>query len=166
VKTAAAQQRRRPGVPPLYSALSLVLLASCATLRQLQFETPTVELTTIEVTALSVSGGSLVLVLDVLNPNDYDIRTTWVEASLKLEDTHFGTAILEGDETLPAGSRTAVEIPAEFTWEGLGVGARALLQRGALRYDLETSLRVETTIGGRTVTLRNRGDVPIRDLVR
>jgi LEA14-like dessication related protein len=166
VKTAAARQRRRPVAPPLCSALLPLLLASCATLRQLQFETPTVELAAIEITGIGVSGGSLLLVLDVFNPNDYDIRTTWVEASLELDDTHFGTATLEGDETLLASSRTTVEIPAEFTWEGLGAGARALLQRGALHYDLETRLRVETPIAGRTVTLRNRGEVPIRDLVR
>jgi LEA14-like dessication related protein len=143
-----------------------VLLAACATLGQLRFEQPTVDLQAIEITGIGVSGGSLVLVLDVFNPNDYDIRTTWVEASLGLEDTHFGTAVLEGDEVLVASSRTLVEIPAEFTWEGVGAGARALLQRGALRYDLETKLRVETSIGGRTLTLRNRGEVPIRDLVR
>ncbi|UCC81921.1 MAG: LEA type 2 family protein [Gemmatimonadota bacterium] len=147
-------------------AVLALLLASCATLSQLQFDQPTVDLDAIEVTGVGVSGGSLVLVLDVFNPNDYDIRTTWVEASLDLEDTHFGTAVLEGDKTLVANSRTQVEIPAEFTWEGVGAGARALLGRGALRYDLETRLRVETSIGGRTVTLRNRGEVPIRDLVR
>ncbi|MGD2218295.1 MAG: LEA type 2 family protein [Gemmatimonadales bacterium] len=143
-----------------------VLLASCATLRQLQFEAPTVDLEAIEITGIGVSGGSLLIVLDVFNPNNYDIRTTWIEASLDLEETHFGTAVLEGDETLVAGSRTQVRIPAEFTWEGVGAGARALLERGALRYALQTRLRVELSIGRRTVTLRNRGEVPINDLVR
>lgn len=144
----------------------MVLLASCATLRQLHFEQPTVELQAIEVTGIGLSGGSLLLVLEVFNPNDYDIRTTRVEASLELEETHFGNATLEGDETLVAGSHTLVEIPAEFTWEGVGAGARALLGRGSLRYELESRLQVETPLGGHTVTLRNRGDVPIRDLVR
>lgn len=124
------------------------------------------ELEAIELTDIGISGGSLVLLLDVFNPNDYDIRTTWVEARLGLEDTHFGNAVLEGDEVLVAGSHSAVEIPAEFTWEGVGAGARALLQSGTLRYDLETSLRLETSFGGRTLTLHNRGEVPIVDLVR
>jgi LEA14-like dessication related protein len=161
-----AAQRRTKRFAAVCPALLAVLLASCATLKHLQFEQPTVDLKAIEIAGVGVSGGSLVLVLDVFNPNDYDIRTTWVEASLDLEDTHFGTAVLEGDETLVANSRTQVEIPAEFTWEGVGAGARALLGRGALRYNLETRLRVETSIGGRTVTLRNRGEVPVRDLVR
>jgi LEA14-like dessication related protein len=161
-----AAQRVSFWSPPVRSAMLLALLASCATLRQLHFEQPTVALEAIEITGVGVSGGSLVLVLDVFNPNDYDIRTTWVEASLELEDTHFGTAVLEGDETLVAGSHTLVEIPAEFTWEGVGAGARALLQRGALRYDLETRLRVETSVGGRSMTLRNRGEVPISELDR
>lgn len=164
MKTEAAH-RPSSWTRPVRCALVPVLLASCATLRHLHFEQPTVELEAIEITGLGASGGSLLIVLDVFNPNDYDIRTTWIEASLDLEETHFGKAVLEGDETLVAGSHTTVDIPAEFTWQGVGAGARALLGRGALRYDLETSLRVETSIGGRTVTLRNRGEVPIRDLV-
>ncbi len=158
--------RRSTCYPSVRLAVLAMLLTSCATLRQLQFEQPSVDLEAIEITGVGVSGGSLVLVLEVFNPNDYDIRTIWVEASLELEGTHFGTAVLEGDETLAANSRTQVEIPAEFTWEGVGAGARALLGRGALRYQLEARLRVETSIGGRTVSLRNRGEVPVRDLVR
>jgi LEA14-like dessication related protein len=162
----AAAQRTSFLSRSLYAALLPALAASCATLRQLHFERPTVELEAIEITWIDLSGGSLVLVLDVFNPNDFDIRTTRVEASLDLEETDFGKAILEGDETLLAGSHTLVEVPAEFTWEGVGAGARALLQRGTVRYDLESRLRIETSVGGRTVTLRHRGEVPVRDLLR
>ena len=146
-------------------ALLLVALAGCATLRQLQFETPTVRLETLEITNIDFSGGSLVLWLDVYNPNDYEIRTTRVDASLDLEDTHFGNATFDGSVALAAASHTLVKIPAEFAWEGIGAGARALLQRGAVDYELETKLRVETDLGGRDVTLKNRGEVPIKDLV-
>ena len=143
-------------------ALSATLFCSCATLQQLRFEEPSLELETLEVTGLSSSGVALVLWLDVFNPNEYDIRTTRVEASLDLEDTHFGSATLEEAVRLAASSHTRVRIPAEFTWEGIGVGAQALLERGAVGYALETRLRVDTSLGGRTLSFRNRGEVPIR----
>lgn len=141
------------------------LACSCATLRQLSFEQPTVELEALEITDLDLSGGSLTLVLDVFNPNGYDIRTVRVEALLDLEDTHFGSATWEDAVTLGAGAHTEVRVPAEFTWEGVGAGARALLQRGALKYELETRLRVETSLGGRNLSFSNRGEVEVRDLL-
>ncbi len=54
-----------------------------------------------------------------------------------------------------------VEIPAQFTWEGVGAGARALLERGAVDYDLRTRLRLKTAFFDRAVELRNRGTVPL-----
>jgi LEA14-like dessication related protein len=141
--------------------LSTVLVCSCATLQQLRFEKPSLELETLEITGLGASGVSMVLWLDVFNPNDYDIRTTRVEADLDLEDTHFGSAMLEESVRLAASSHTTVRVPAEFSWEGIGAGARALLDRGAVNYALETKLRVDTSLGGRTLSFRNRGEVPI-----
>ncbi len=143
--------------------VSSLLACSCATLQQLRFERPTLELEALEITSLGLSGVSLVLWLDVYNPNDYDIRTTRVDVALDLEETHFGSALLEESVRLAAAAHTRVRVPAEFTWEGVGAGARALLERGAVKYALETRLRVDTSVGGRTLSFRNRGEVPISD---
>ena len=56
-----------------------VLLGSCATLRQLSFERPTVELDMVEISGLDLYGVSLVLLLDVYNPNAYEIQTTRID---------------------------------------------------------------------------------------
>ncbi|UCF20880.1 MAG: LEA type 2 family protein [Gemmatimonadota bacterium] len=144
--------------------LACALLAcSCATFQQLRFEKPALELEALEIASFGLSDVSLVLWLDVYNPNDYEIRTTRVEVALDLEETHFGSALLEQSVRLPAASHTSVRVPAKFTWEGVGAGARALLERGAVTYSLETKLRVDTSVGGRTLSFRNRGEVPISD---
>jgi LEA14-like dessication related protein len=143
--------------------LAVLSLTACATLRQLQFERPSVEFDALEIVGLDVEGVSVILWLEVFNPNDFDIRTTRIEADLDLEDTHFGSALWEGEEVLAAASRTTVRIPANFTWEGLGAGARALLGRGSLGYELETRLSLSTSFGIRSVKLTNRGEVPVRD---
>ena len=140
-------------------------LVSCATLRQLSFERPSVELDTVEIVGLGLDGVSLVLWLDVYNPNDYDIQTSRLDAALDLEGTHFGSATLHDNTSLAATSHTLVKVPASFSWEGVGAAARALLRRGTVGYDLETELRVQTSVGGRTVSLRHRGEVQVRDFI-
>jgi LEA14-like dessication related protein len=140
-------------------------LVSCATLRHLSFERPTVELDTVEISGLDLDGVSLVLWLDVYNPNGYEIQTTRIEAELGLEDTHFGNATMDRSVPLPPASHTIVKIPASFTWEGVGAAARALLGRGTVNYDLDTRLRIETSLGARSVSFSHRGEVQVKDLV-
>ncbi len=148
-------------------ALVITLLGSgalsCAAFQRIRFEQPDVSLEAIEVTGLDLSGVSLVLWLDVFNPNDYELRTTRVEADLELEGRQFGRALLNEAAALGAGMHTRVRVPAEFTWEGLGAGARALLERGSVNYQLDSRLRVETSFGGRNLSFRTRGEVPVRN---
>jgi LEA14-like dessication related protein len=141
------------------------ILGSCATLKQLSFERPSLQLDAIEITGLDLDGVSLVLWLDVYNPNGYEIRTTRVDAELALEGTRFGSALLEENVPLAPTAHTLVKIPAAFTWQGIGAGARSLLDRGKVDYDLDARLRVQTSLGARTLTFEHRGEVPIRDLV-
>ncbi len=129
----------------------------------MSFERPTVELDALELTALDLDGASLKLWLDVYNPNGYELRTTRIEADLDLEDTHLGSASLEKAIVLAPLAHTVVELPARVSWEGLGAGARALLERGAVDYVLDTRLRVNTSLGNRTVRFRTHGEVPILD---
>lgn len=138
---------------------------SCALLRQVRFERPTLELESIEVVALGLSGGSLRLWLNVYNPNTYDLRTTHVEATLELEDTHFGDVALSERINLPAAERTRVAVPFNFSWEGIGRGAQALLERGSVRYSLDAMLRIEAAGAGRDLNFSRNGEVPVREMI-
>jgi LEA14-like dessication related protein len=149
----------------LLTLAAMATLFSCATLQQLSFEQPSVELDAVEIVGLDLDGVSLVLWLDVYNPNDYDIQTSRLDATLDLEGSHFGTATLHDNTSLAATSHTLVKVPASFSWEGVGAAARALLRRGTVDYDLETQLRVQTSLGARTVSLRHRGEVQVQDLI-
>ncbi len=160
-----ANADRRGVIRAVRHCLAVTLLGSvalsCSLFQRIRFEEPDVSLEAIEITGLDLSGVSLVLWLDVFNPNDYDLRTTRVEADLELEGSRFGRAQLSEAAVLGAGLHTRVGVPAEFSWQGLGAGARGLLERGSVRYQLDTRLRVETSFGGRNLTLRRRGEVPV-----
>jgi LEA14-like dessication related protein len=138
------------------------LLTACA---GLSFQQPTAALIAVELTGLGLEGGALNLQLDVHNPNRFDLRSTRVALGLDLDGTHFGDIDLGRAVLLPAGATTRVELPLRFQWSGVGAGARAMLGRGAVRYDLTGYLYVQTPIGERAVGVRVGGDVALRDLM-
>ena len=146
-------------------ALLSIGLAACPH-KYLSFERPTVALATVQVTGLGFQGGALNLVLDVTNPNHYDLTTTRMAIGVDLEDTHFGDVELDRAVVLGARATTPVEIPLTFTWAGVGAGARGLLGHGAVRYGLTGRLWLDTPIGSREVQLAGGGQVTLRDLVR
>ena len=146
--------------------LPILVLASCATVQRLSFQAPTASLDGVEITGIGLQGGSLRLLLDVVNPNSYEIRTTRLEVGLDLEGVHFGDAFLEDRVVLEPNETTRVIIPMRFTWSGVGAGARALLASGSVRYVMESRVWIGTPLGDRTVELRNEGQVPLADLAR
>ncbi len=147
------------------AAAGAALLATapgCATVRSaLSFKEPEVSLEVIEITGIGLTGGTLDLVLDVFNPNGYDIRGTRVELGLDLEGTHFGDALIERPLALAAEQHSRVVVPVRFEWAGVGAAARALIERQAVAYALAGAVIVDTPIGDRRVGVSRQGDVPL-----
>ncbi|MGH7569661.1 MAG: LEA type 2 family protein [Gemmatimonadales bacterium] len=146
--------------------LVVMLLSGCATFQAaLRFQEPQVELEEINITRLGLSGGTLDLVLDVYNPNDYRLRSTRLEVSLDLEESHFGDALIDKPLDLSPENHSRVVMPVRFDWAGVGAGARALLTRQAVRYGLRGVVIVETPLGDKRVGLRGSGNVPLKKLM-
>lgn len=147
--------------------LLTITLSSCATLRNaLTFEQPQVELQEINVTGLGLTGGTLDLVFDVYNPNDYRLRSTRLEVGLELAGTDFGEALIDKPLDLSPENNSRVVMPVRFTWSGVGAAARSLLESQELPYGLTGAVLVETPIGERRVELRSNGKVPLRKLLQ
>lgn len=154
-------------LPPCTALVASLVLSACATFRAaLRFEEPQVELEEINITGLSLTGGTLDLVFDVYNPNDYRLRSTRLEVSLDLEDRHFGEALIDKPLDLSPENHSRVVMPVRFEWAGVGAGARALLTRQGVRYALTGAVLVETPLGDRRVALTGRGDVPLKKLLQ
>lgn len=148
---------------PLLPVAAALLTGGCAAV---QFQAPTTQLVAVEVTGLSLEGGALRLLLDVHNPNAYQLRTTRVALGVDLEGTHFGDVAVTEDVVLPAGQTTQVRIPLNFSWTGVGTGARSLLGRGAVRYAIDGQLTLGTPLGDKGVPVRGTGEVTLEQLVR
>lgn len=148
-------------------ATAVVLLAGCATIQQIaSFTRPEFEVARIEVTGIGLQGGSFNLVLDVTNPNAYDLPTTRFNVTIDLEDTHFGSVDVDDAPTLVKNASTTVVVPVRFSWSGVGAGARALLTRGAVRYLVDTEVELDTPLGTRAVNTKLDGEVPLVELLR
>ncbi len=151
---------------PLGLGLAL-LVASCATFKAaLHFEEPQIELKEIDITGLGLAGGTLNLVFDVFNPNDYRIRSTRLEVGLDLESTHFGDALIDKPLDLSPENHSQVVMPLRFAWAGLAAGAKALLTRRAVGYGITGRVILDTPVGDKTVGLKGNGNVPLMKLIR
>ena len=147
-------------------ALLLSVAAGCVPLRNaIQFQKPDVQLQEINVTGLGLSGGTLDLVFDVFNPNQYRLRSTRLEMGLELAGTYFGDALIDKPLDLSPDNHSRVVMPVRFTWSGVGAAARSLLQSQELPYGLTGAVLLETPIGERRVQLSGKGNVPLRKLI-
>jgi LEA14-like dessication related protein len=153
------------------TARTLVLLAcalsGCATLRNaLTFENPQIDLQEINVTGMGLSGGTLDLVFDVYNPNQYRLRSTRLEVGLELASTDFGEALIDKPLDLSPQNHSRVVMPVRFTWAGVGAAARSLLQSQELPYGITGAVILDTPLGERRVQLKSKGNVPLRKLIQ
>ena len=146
--------------------LLTVTLSACATLRNaLTFENPQIELQEINVTGLGLSGGTLDLVFDVYNPNDYRLRSTRLEVGLELAGTDFGEALIDKPLDLSPVNHSRVVMPVRFAWTGVGAAARSLLESQELPYGITGAVLLDTPIGEKRVELKSKGTVPLRKLI-
>jgi len=143
-----------------------VAASACATLRNaLNFEEPQIQLQEIHVTGMGLSGGTLDLVFDVYNPNQYRLRSTRLDVGLELASTDFGEALIDKPLDLSPQNHSRVVMPVRFTWAGVGAAARSLLQSQELPYGITGAVILDTPIGERRVQLHDTGKVPLRKLI-
>ena len=142
------------------------VVTACATLRNaLKFESPQIELQQINVTGMGLSGGTLDLVFDVYNPNQYRLRSTRLEVGLELASTDFGEALIDKPLDFSPENHSRVVMPVRFSWSGVGAAARSLLQSQELPYGLTGAVLLDTPLGERRVQVTSKGTVPLRKLI-
>jgi LEA14-like dessication related protein len=123
------------------------------------------QLQEINITGMGLTGGTLDLVFDVYNPNDYRLRSTRLEVGLDLEGQHFGDALIDRPLDLSPTNHSRVVMPVRFEWAGVGAAARGLLTHQSLKYGVTGAVLLDTPLGEKRVQLRGSGDVPLRKLM-
>lgn len=149
---------------PVAAALTGVIpLGGCA----LFFKQPTVSVAEVRLASLSVTGGTVLVRLDVTNPNRYALEGEGFRYALAFADDGGGgegwTTLAQGELAdtvrVPAGGTTRVEASVPFDLAAVGAALGRLLRRGELEYRFTGELRAGTPLGRRRIPFDERGRI-------
>lgn len=135
-------------------------LGGCAGLGNVLKE-PDVRLDRVIVHDVGVRGGDLDLVVDVDNPNSFDLRGTEVELGLDVEGSHVGDVRYADEFSVERGGRTTLTLPLRFEWAGVGSALRTALSSGEIPYEMKGQMRLQTPWGAHSVPFTQTGRAPL-----
>jgi LEA14-like dessication related protein len=142
----------------LFSAVVLAgLVAACATFGRAAFQQPVVSLKDVHVNGLGFNGGSVDILLNVYNPNRFDLDATRVTYKLYVDTIPLGTGATDSNFTVGNGDTTQVALPLSFTWAGASQAARSLMNTGTVNYRVAGDITVGSSLGTFTLPYDRTG---------
>lgn len=161
------RMRRSILVRRLLFAVLLIGLAGCG---RGVFRQPAVSLETVRLGGLGLSGGTLLVDLQIINPNRFALNADQLTYALELRDPDeerdtswidFASGTHDVPFSVGAGDTAMVQIPIEFSYSGLGSAANSLLRSGTFAYRATGVVDLRTPLGGYDVPFRKRGTVTL-----
>ena len=141
------------------AASAAVLTAGCSVLGRAAFKDPIVNLKSVEVRGLGLTGGSLDVKLSVYNPNGYRLDATRLTYAVSMAGDSIKVADgeLNNTFTVQQNDSSIVTIPVNFTYAGIGAAGRSLLNTGAVNYHVLGDVTVGSAVGNFTVPYSSTG---------
>jgi len=150
-------------------ALSCTVIAlaasACAPLSRSAFRAPTVELRDIRVRGIGLDGGSLDVVLDVFNPNDYRMDATRLTYALSTDSGNVATGAVTKRVTLEKGAHNDVTLPVSFTMKELLGAAQVMLRKGTVEYIVKGEVTMDSPFGSMTRPYEARARIDNASLI-
>ncbi len=122
-------------------------IAGCKTLARQAFANPVVEVKDVKVMGVGLTGGSLNVILDVYNPNDYRIDARRVNYTVFVDSMQIATGEIERLLTLTNKGHSEIVVPVEFTFAAVQRAVQKFAQRGSLDYRVTGSFAMATPFG-------------------
>jgi LEA14-like dessication related protein len=149
---------------------ALVLTAVLSACGSGVYRQPQITLENVQVGGLGLRGGTLLVNLEITNPNRFALSANHLQYQLSLRDPQvpndttwipFAIGTYEQPFTVAARATEQVQIPVEFTYAGLGGAASSLLRSGTFTYRATGTVDVRTPLGGYEVPFQRRGTVTL-----
>ena len=141
----------------LVAAVGSVAIVGCSTLGKAAFKQPVVTLQDVKVTGIGLNGGSLDVVLNVQNPNDFRLDATQMHYAVLVDTVPFANGTTTQPFTVDGNRSQQVHIPINFTYAGVGQAGRQLMNTGAVNYTVRGDVTVGSPIGNFTVPFSQTG---------
>jgi LEA14-like dessication related protein len=133
------------------------------------FRQPEITLESVQIGGLGLSGGTLVVDLQVVNPNRFSLSANRLNYDLALRDPEttdttwvdFASGAYDQPFSVGGGETAHVQIPVSFSYSGLGAAAGSMLRRGTFTYRATGTANVGTPLGSRQVPFRKTGTVSL-----
>src|SRR5690242_15311626 len=122
-------------------------VAGCSALGKAALRDPIVTLQDVKVTGVGLNGGSLDVVLNVENPNDFRLDATQLEYTVLVDTLPFANGVTSQQFTVDAKRTQPVHIPINFTYAGAGAAARSLMNTGSVNYTVRGHVNVASPVG-------------------
>ena len=139
------------------AAVAMAAVSGCSSLAKSSFAQPDVTLKDVKLTGVGLTGGSLDVVLNVYNPNNFRLDASRLTYKVMMDTVNFATGSVEQALTVQSKDSTAVRIPVNFTYNGLGAAGRQILNTGSVNYRVLGDLVVATPLGNFTVPYDRTG---------
>jgi LEA14-like dessication related protein len=134
-----------------------VATTGCASLGRQAFREPLVQLQDVKVTGIGLNGGTLDVVLNVQNPNEFRLDATQLRYTVLVDSVKFADGVTTQRWTVEGKEATPVHIPISFTYAGIGQAGRQLLNTGAVNYTVRGDVTVGTPVGSFTIPYSQTG---------
>ena len=139
------------------AAVALTAIGGCKSLGKQSFSQPQVTLKDVKLTGVGLTGGSLDVVLNVYNPNNFRLDASRLTYKVMMDTVSFATGSLDQQMTVQSKDSTTVRIPVNFSYNGLGEAGRQILNTGSVNYRVLGDLVVATVLGNFTVPYDRTG---------
>jgi LEA14-like dessication related protein len=146
--------------------LLAILVGACGPL----YQRPDIQVSSVQVGSLGLTGGTLLVDVTVHNPNRFALESRAVRYELDIASSpaagdtgwiEFARGTFDETITVAARDSATARIPVQFEYRALGGAANTILRSGTLTYRARGEADVGTPVGGRTVPFRHSGTVPI-----
>ncbi len=121
------------------------------------FHRPSIQLQDVRMAGVGLTGGGMDVVLDVHNPNAYELHSPRVRYRLFVDDVQLATGNYVADIVVGPRDSARVRVPVSLSYAQLGQASRAVLNRGTLDYRVVGDITVRTPHGRRTSSYDRMG---------
>ena len=139
------------------AVLGVVGVSACKTAGRQAWREPVVTLRDVKLIGAGFQGGTLDILLNVHNPNDFRLDGSRITYRVFADSVSVGGGSLDQRFTVQNGDSTQLRLPLNFTWSGLGAVARQLQNQGVVNYRVTGEIEVATVVGNFTLPYDQSG---------